>query len=79
LAVVRSREAAPISRFEAYLREHQIEAALGSVGVQSAAPASVAAREAEPTRRCILGIGWALQSLTGDPVRASDLFKLDEK
>jgi hypothetical protein len=72
--------AAPVTRFEAYLREHQIK------------PAHVAQRSGytrqhilrlrqgkqEPTRRCMIALVRAVQSLTGDRVEAGDLFELGE-
>jgi predicted transcriptional regulator len=73
-------EAGPMTRFEAYLRQHEIK------------PAHLAQRSGytrqhlhrlrhgtqEPTRRCITAIVVALRSLTGDRVEARDLFDLGE-
>jgi hypothetical protein len=68
----------PITRFEAYLREHQIKPAhlAKRSGYSRQHLHRLRLGQQEPTRRCVLALVRALQSLTGDPVQANDLFDL---
>jgi hypothetical protein len=74
-------EAAPVTRFEIYLREHQVKPAHLAQRSGYTRQHILRLRQAkqEPTRRCIAGLVLALRSLTGDRVRASDLFDLGER
>jgi hypothetical protein len=73
-------EAEPVTRFEAYLREHQIKPM--HLAQQSGYTRQHILRlrqgKQEPTRRCMIALVRAMQSLTGDGVQAGDLFDLGE-
>jgi hypothetical protein len=73
-------EAAPATRFEAYLREHQIKPAhlARRSGYTRQHILRLRQGKQAPTRRCMAGLVRALRSLTGDPVQAADLFELGE-
>jgi hypothetical protein len=74
-------DAEPITRFEAYLREHQVKPAhlAKRSGYSRQHLLRLRLGRQEPTRRCMLALARALQSLTGDPVQATDLFDLGGK
>jgi hypothetical protein len=71
---------APVTRLEAYLRGHRIKPAHLAQWSGYTRQHILRLRQGtqEPTRRCIAGIVWALRSMTGDPVRAGELFDLGE-
>jgi hypothetical protein len=73
-------DAAPVTRFEAYLRERQIKPAhlAQRSGYTRQHILRLRQGKQEPTRRCMIALARAVQSLTGDRVQAGDLFDLGE-
>jgi hypothetical protein len=63
-AFLKSRRLKPahVARESGYSRQHLLRVRMGRM---------------EPTRRCIAAISAACRRLSGEPVRAADLFDLD--
>jgi hypothetical protein len=76
-----ARKAAPVTRFEAFLREQQIKPMhlAQRSGYSRQHLLRLRHGKQEPTRRCIFALVRALRSLTGDRVEAGDLFDLGEE